>query len=393
MIKISNNQNCCGCGACAQGCPKHCITMSSDKEGFLYPKVDEFVCIDCGLCERVCPELNPDVEREPRKVLAAINKNEQVRMKSSSGGVFYLLAERFIKEGGIVFGARFDEGWQVVMDYAETLEGVQDFMGSKYVQARTEKAFIDAKHFLQDGRKVLFSGTPCQIAGLRHFLRKEYDNLLTVDIVCHGTPSPKVWGRYLGELLSECGKVKDVAFRNKAQGWRNFSFKLAYSENEETLSVQSPAGKNPYMKAFLKNLILRPACYDCKFKSGRSQSDITLADFWGIWKVNPQMDDDKGTSMVLINTHKGAYAMAALDLNVVSSDYATAKVFNTACWKSPKPHAKRSEFFTQLDTTDSLIKLIDDCTAPSGREKIRQFLSHCKWLIIKVIMGGGVKHQ
>ncbi len=390
MITISNKKNCCGCGACAQGCPKQCITMSTDKEGFLYPKVDKDVCIDCGLCERVCPELNPNNEREPKNVLAAINKDESVRLRSSSGGVFYLLAEKFIKEGGVVFGARFDENWQVVMDYAETLEGVQAFMGSKYVQARTEKAFNDAKQFLQNGRKVLFSGTPCQIAGLSHFLRKEYDNLLTVDIVCHGTPSPKVWARYLDEVLRECEKVKDVAFRNKSLGWRNFSFKLAYSEKDETLSIQSPAGKNPHMKAFLKNLILRPSCYDCKFKSGKSHSDITLADFWGIWNVNPQMDDDKGTSMVFTNSEKGESAFGSLKIDTVESDYETAKKYNSACWKSPVPHPKRSEFFSKFEASDSLVKIIDECTAPSIQEKIRQCMSHCKWLIIRIIRGNKI---
>ncbi len=392
MITIADNkQDCCGCGACAQGCPKGCIAMRADKEGFLYPEVDKDACTDCGLCEKVCPELNPDAEREPKKVLAAVNKDEQVRLRSSSGGVFYLLAEEFIREGGVVFGARFDENWQVVMDYAETLEGVQAFMGSKYVQARTGKAFIDAKQFLQDGRKVLFSGTPCQIAGLRHFLRKEYDNLLTVDIVCHGTPSPEVWGRYLDEVLRECGKVKELAFRNKAQGWRKFSFKLAYSEEDETLLVQSPAGKNPYMKAFLKDLILRPACYGCKFKSGRSHSDITLADFWGIWNVNPQMDDDKGASMVFINSEKGEEAFRCLTLDTAESDYETAKKYNKACRKSPEPHPKRTEFFARLEASESLTELIDWCTTPTYREKIRQSLSQCKHLIIRIV-GGGKLH-
>ena len=388
MIKISNKQNCCGCAACAQACPKQCIMMSSDNEGFLYPKVDESVCINCGLCERVCPELSLGIEREPKEVLAAINKDESVRMQSSSGGVFYLLAERFIREGGVVFGARFDESWQVLMDYAETLEGVQVFIGSKYVQARTDKAYIHARRFLQEGRKVLFSGTPCQIAGLRHFLRKEYDNLLTVDIVCHGTPSPKVWGRYLDEVLRECGKIKNVTFRNKTLGWRNFSFRLSYNEKDKALSISSPAGTNPYMKAFLKNLTLRPSCHDCKFKSGRSHSDITLADFWGIWNVSPQMDDDKGTSMVFVNTDKGADAMTNLDLNVVPSDYKTAKTFNSACWKSPAPHPKRTEFFSKIDSSESLVKLIDECTAPSYREKIRQYLSKYKHLTANLIGGG-----
>src|SRR5574344_829304 len=164
MINITDKHNCCGCSACASICPKHCITMQADNEGFLYPKVNETDCIDCGLCEKVCHELHPFEERKPEKVYAAINKDQEVRLKSSSGGIFYLLAEKTIAEGGVVFGARFDEQWQVVIDYAETMEGVKAFMCSKYVHARMATAYTDAKRFLTDGRKVLFSNTPCQMA-------------------------------------------------------------------------------------------------------------------------------------------------------------------------------------------------------------------------------------
>lgn len=168
MIQITNKIDCCGCSACAMKCPKHCITMQADNEGFLYPVVNEADCIDCGLCEKVCHELHPYEERKPQNVYAAINKDEEIRLKSSSGGIFYLLAEKTITEGGVVFGARFDDQWQVVIDYADTLEGIKPFMGSKYLQARTATAFKDAEAFLKQGRKVLFSGSPCQIAGLHH---------------------------------------------------------------------------------------------------------------------------------------------------------------------------------------------------------------------------------
>ena len=197
MIHIADKHNCCGCSACASVCPRGCISMRADSEGFLYPEADAQACIDCGLCEKVCNELHPFTRSEPLKVLAAVNRDEAVRMKSSSGGLFHLLARRTIEEGGVVFGARFDSDWQVLIDYADTMEGVKAFMGSKYVQARIADSYKDARRFLSEGRKVLFSGTPCQIAGLHQFLRREYANLLTVDIVCHGTPSPKVWGLYL----------------------------------------------------------------------------------------------------------------------------------------------------------------------------------------------------
>ena len=212
MIDIIDKTLCCGCAACVQRCPKQCITLHEDHEGFLYPKVDTETCIDCGLCEKVCPILNEGNKREPLKVYAAINKDEKIRLESSSGGIFTMLAEQTIGEGGVVFGARFDENWQVRLDYTETIEGIAAFRGSKYVQARTENIYQQAEKFLKEGRKVLFTGTPCQIAGLKKFLRKEYANLLAVDFVCHGVPSPKVWAKYLQELLASKGDKNTVSF-------------------------------------------------------------------------------------------------------------------------------------------------------------------------------------
>ena len=238
MINIIDKVNCCGCSACASACPKRCITMKSDNEGFLYPHLDKDTCIDCGLCEKVCNELHPFPQRSPLQVWAAINKDEEIRLKSSSGGIFHILAKMTIDDGGVVFGARFDENWQVVIDYAETMIGVEDFMGSKYVQARIENAYKNAKRFLIEGRKVLFSGTPCQVAGLKQFLRKEYDNLLTVDFICHGTPSPRVWGMYLDEVTDSCKFVKSISFRNKINGWKHLHFSVKYSESDYAVALK-----------------------------------------------------------------------------------------------------------------------------------------------------------
>lgn len=245
MINIEDKKECCGCSACVQRCPKQCIVMKEDEEGFLYPVVDKEVCIDCGLCEQVCPVLRQREEREPLEVYAAFNKNEEVRMQSSSGGIFTALAEPIIKEGGVVFGARFNEDWEVVHDYVETVEGLSAFRGSKYVQSRIGCTFSQAEQFLKQGRKVLFSGTPCQIAGLKLFLRKEYENLLSVDFICHGVPSPGVWRQYLNEFIVYQGNKKKISFfpskpiilnsirdisriefRNKRLGWKKYSFAL-----------------------------------------------------------------------------------------------------------------------------------------------------------------------
>ena len=389
MIQITDKQNCCGCSACASICPKHFIAMQADSEGFLYPVVNETDCIDCGLCEKVCNELHPYDKRKPLKVLAAINKDEDVRLKSSSGGIFHILAEKTIAEGGVVFGARFDEQWQVVIDYAETMEGVKAFMGSKYVQARMATAYADAKRFLNEGRKVLFSGTPCQIAGLHHFLRKPYDNLLTVDIICHGTPSPKVWSIYLDEVISEGQSISSVEFRNKQTGWKNYSIYLRYNEKDETSSMLSSFSQNHFMKAFLKDIILRPSCYDCKAKGGSSHSDITLADFWGIQTVFPEMDDDKGTGMVFINTDKAQQELDYGKLEVRETTYERIKPLNPSCYLSAAPHPKRKEFFARLGN-ENLIELIDDCTKPTTKQRIRRAIGLCKSLIKRILKRMGL---
>lgn len=393
MIQITDKHNCCGCSACASICPKHCITMQADSEGFLYPVVNMADCIDCGLCEKVCHELHPYDDRKPQKVYAAINKDEEVRLKSSSGGIFYLLAEKTIAEGGVVFGARFDEQWQVVIDYAETMDGVKAFMGSKYVQARMDTAYADAKRFLKEGRKVLFSGTPCQIAGLNHYLRKPHDNLLTVDIICHGTPSPKVWSRYLDEVVTAGRKaIHDVQFRNKRNGWKAFNFTMAYDKDEKAVSLFSHHQQNQYMRAFLRDMILRPSCYQCQAKSGRSYSDITIADFWGINTEMPEMDDDKGTGLVLVNTEKG---QSALDWTKTSHKETTAETavrYNPAYYRSVVPHPKREVFFAQLDETDSVNALIIDSLRPTLKQRLRLQVSRFKQLIKKLLkcaIGGG----
>ena len=369
MIEVKDKKNCCGCSACASVCPRHCITMVEDSEGFLYPQVDEEACVNCGLCEKVCNELQPYDTREPLQVLAAINKDEKVRQKSSSGGIFHLLAEKTIREGGVVFGARFDENWQVVIDYAEDVEGVEAFMGSKYVQARMENAYVDAKRFLNEGRKVLFSGTPCQVAGLHKFLRKSYDNLLSVDLICHGVPSPKVWRVYLEEVVKQGQSISCVEFRNKEKGWKNFCFFLSHNGVGKTVSMLSPLSENHFMKAFLGNIILRPSCYECKVKDCSSQSDITIADFWGIETLFPQMDDNKGTGMVFVNTEKGKSVLDFAQMRVAETTYDSIRPLNPACWRSAQPHSKREDFFRRLGER-SVIDLINDCTKPTLRQRL-----------------------
>lgn len=393
MIQITNKVDCCGCSACTMKCPKHCITMQADNEGFLYPVVNKEDCIDCGLCEKVCHELHPYEQRKPLNVYAAINNDEEIRLKSSSGGIFYLLAEKTISEGGVVFGARFDDEWQVMLDYAETPEGVQPFMGSKYVQARTANAYKDAETFLKQGRKVLFSGSPCQIAGLHHYLRKEYENLTTVDFVCHGVPSPKVWQRYLDEVVTS-GKqaINDVKFRNKSNGWKKFNFVLSYNNEEKSYSLCSWHQQNHYMRAFLSDMILRPSCHECRAKQGSSHSDITIADFWGIHIEMPEMDDDKGTGLVLVNTEKGRNALDWSKVTKKESSIEVASKYNGGLSSLTKPHPKRADFFVALDESSSVIDLIDKSLRPTLKKRFRMALRNYKRLIKRMLLtlaGGG----
>lgn len=385
MINTVKKHNCCGCSACAQRCPKNCITMQEDEEGFLYPHVDEKLCIYCGLCEKVCSFIHPYEAQTPMHTYAAINNDEQIRMESSSGGIFTLLAEQIINEGGIVFGARFDEKWQVKIDYTETIDGLASFRGSKYVQARTEDTFAQCEEFLKSGRKVMYSGTPCEIAGLKHYLRREYDNLLTVDFVCHGVPSPKVWGKYLQEVVGTVN-VQGVTMRDKQhEGWKRSNFVLDYQNEGKIISLSSWHQKNDYMNAFLRDMILRPSCYACKAKECRSHSDITIADFWGIQNVRPQMDDDKGTGLLLIHTAKGKENVPFDKMKYEEVTFEEGYRNNPAIHRSAKPWPRRAEFFQQLDNEDGVVELIRRTLKPTMQMRLKANVRLLTSLPIRII--------
>lgn len=369
MLNNTEKSDCCGCEACVQICPKQCISFAQDQEGFFYPKVNRNACIQCGLCEKVCPMLHPYERNNPQDVMAAINKDDEVRMASSSGGIFTLLAERIITQGGVVFGVRFDNQWQAVFDCTETMEALAAFRGSKYVQARVGDSFRLCKQLLDQGRQVLFSGTQCQIAGLHHFLQKSYSNLLTVDFICHGVPSPKVWSKYLEEAVAAGVKtISCIDFRDKRLGWKRYSFTLKYEECQLAHTFTSAFSDNPYMKAFLSNLILRPSCYSCHAKGGRSKSDITIADFWGINKVNPFMDDDMGTSLVLIYTDKGRKVLDSDSIRYAQASYEKALRYNPSLVQSALKNPRREDFFASFCDEANLHTLIKDSLKPTKKQ-------------------------
>lgn len=393
MIKISDKSKCCACSACASICPKRCIVMQEDEEGFLYPKVDTSSCIDCDLCRKVCPILHQGAPRLPLEVYAAKNKDEKIRMSSSSGGIFTQLAEKVIDNGGVVFGARFNEKWEVVHDCVENKCAIAAFRGSKYVQSRVGDNFAKVKQLLLSGRKVLFTGTPCQVAGLKKYLGKEYDNLFTVDVVCHGVPSPKVWRIYLREIARKGGKnsvswhsihgrdalVKGISFRDKRSGWKKFSFALTLSEatadgEQNTVLLSSVFTENPYMNAFLSNLSLRPSCFSCIAKAGKSCSDIMLGDFWGIEDVLPGFDDDKGCSLVLVYSSKGKELLSKTIHEKWSVPYDDAVRENICVSTSVSLQPNRALFFKLIEKGKGLQNAWTVCSSTQMLHRIRRFI-------------------
>lgn len=395
MIHITDKKDCCGCNSCVQCCPKSCITMHEDEEGFLYPEVDESVCIDCGLCEKVCPVVNQGEIRYPLSLFGAYNPNEEVRMNSSSGGVFTQLAEKVIGKGGVVFGARYSEDWLVEHTAATTTEGLALFRGSKYMQSDLRDSYRQVRCFLHEGRWVLFSGTPCQVAGLRLFLHKDYERLILVDFICHGVPSSKVFQAYLNEQRNKYARkrivgkntvfqslkmapvVTGVNFRDKITGWKKFSFSFQFSlpsggEKKNSVFRSELATRNLFMKGFLDNLYLRPSCHSCPVKELRSGSDLTIADFWSVAKVHIDMDDDKGTSLVLCNTKKGQALFNEIMLTKVETTYDTACRYNESLLYSVRPHLHRNDFFRLFEKYSlNPSKLIIRCLYDTPQKRLR----------------------
>jgi len=299
--------------------------MKSDDEGFLYPIVEIDNCIQCGLCENVCPVINQSESSLPTTVFAAKNIDKQVVGQSSSGGVFKSLAETIIQRKGIVFGAKFDKEWGVVHSHTDSHEGLLMFQSSKYVQSDVRDSYQKTEFFLKEGRAVLFSGTPCQIAGLKAFLRKDYDNLITVSIICHGVPSPGIWKDYIKQIQAKlvahnqsCFSSQNnfpiiigINFRDKTEGWQKYSFCVKASDG---YCMHEYYRDNLFIRGFLNNIYLRPSCYQCPARKGKSGADIQLGDYWGVKRRTPDFYDPNGVSLVLLYTKKGAQLFNELDL-------------------------------------------------------------------------------
>lgn len=299
-----NFKICTGCGACANICPHSAIKMIEDKKGFLKPEIDKNKCINCGLCEKNCPVLHyvSDNTLSP-KVYAFINNDEQIRLNSSSGGAFPALARYIVNNNGVVFGAVYDKELKVCHTMAQNVEETLPMQISKYVQSDTKNTYQEAKSALQQGRNVLYSGTPCQIAGLKFFLGKDYENLLTLEIICHGVPSRKVFEMYKQECMNDFGsELVSINMRDKINGWHP---EPIITLNTKASTHSSSGLEDTYMQAFLANMSINDCCVDCKFNKLPRVADITLGDFWGVDEFDTSLNDRKGTSIVLLNTAKG----------------------------------------------------------------------------------------
>lgn len=344
-IQITRKEHCFGCTACYSVCPKQCIIMTSDKEGFTYPEIDFSECINCGKCSSVCPYNNRN-GNEIQEVYAAINQNSEVRSNSSSGGTFYNLCKLVLEEQkGVVYGCAWSDDMVARHYRAETMDEARKFQGSKYVQSNLGDTFNSVKKDLKQEKFVMYSGTPCQIAGLKNYLGKEYDNLLLIDVLCHGVPSPKVLKEYLTlREKKQNSKVVDMNLRDKKKSWHRLHTNIKFLNGSQHYVF---CGYDTYMSLFLKNMGQRPSCFECKFTTGKRQGDITLGDFWGIGTCIYEMDDDKGTSMVAVNTDKGQYAWEKIkqDFIVRKADYKMAEAGNKVLSEPPKKHPNRDAFY------------------------------------------------
>ena len=391
-IKITNSKDCCGCGACLNICPKDAITMAEDDAGFIFPKVDKALCVDCGLCKNVCVfARNGEGENDNPQVYASVINDRGILENSSSGGVFSALANAVIEDGGVVFGAGWTDDFSVEHTFADNKNDLRKLRGSKYVQSLTGTTFREVKKLLTEGKTVCFSGTPCQISGLKAYLGKDYQNLLTVDIICHGVPSMKMLKDDL--LFVSKGKtddIKDIKFRDKCYGWGTKGSLV--SDNKK---IKYNAGSSPYYFYFLKGEVYRESCYNCRFPGENRQGDITLGDYWGIKteliKKLGDVDPDLGISCVLVNTENGErWLKKAKDsLRLIASDRKSVEKRNGQLVRASKPLPEHKELLEgykkdgysafkdgyKKHTKDHIVRGIKNLIPSKIKRKINDFLT------------------
>lgn len=369
---LANRYHCTGCGVCANVCPVGALTMEPDPEGFLYPRIDSEKCTRCGACQRVCPADSPALaQQDPPKAIYAFGKDASIVEGSSSGGVFTELANVILEEGGVVFGVGYDQNFRVEHQQIQSKEELYRLRTSKYVQSNTGMIYSEVKRCLGKGKQVLFTGTSCQIAALQQYLGKDYENLFTADIICHGVPSPGVWETYLKQCHG--GKeIKAISFRDKTLGWNRFSMRVSYADGS---AYCKEATKDPFERGFLANLYLRPSCYQCQYKTLKRSSDLTLADYWGVETVHPELKAQEGVSLVLLQSEKGKRLFSRISsrLNWGDTDREKAISMNHGALHSVKWNQQRRRFYEEYPTTP-MAQLVEKCLALPLDKKVRRFV-------------------
>lgn len=357
-----NNKNCCGCEACANVCPKQAIIMNPDKFGFIYPVINNDLCIDCGLCQKVCAFQNvPVTSDEPLEAYAATNKNKEVIINSASGGFFGSLASIVLERNGVVIGCAWNSKMKPEHIYIDNSLDLKKLQGSKYVQSSMNSIYIEVKSQLISKKYVFFTGTPCQVAALKSFLGKDYDNLITADLICHGIPSQAFFNDYITYLEGKLnGKIIDFNFRDKSNGWSLLA-KATYQKGSKTYFKKIPNSSSYYYTYFLNGDIYRDCCYECKYAGGTRQGDFTMGDYWGVEKNFASIDTKYGVSALLVNSEKGKSYINRLEkyVNLTPSTFKQIKS-NNGQLCNPTPMSKKRNEILNLWIDEGAEALVSD---------------------------------
>ena len=342
MKMLIDDKLCCGCGACKSICPQNAIEMIENEEGFLYPEINNEKCVNCGLCKKSCPVLH-ELPDSKKQVFAIKHKSDEVRMNSASGGAFTLISDEVLKNNGVIYGAAFDSNWVVRHSRAVDKKQRDAMRGSKYVQSESCAVFQKVKEDLETGAQVLFTGTPCQVAGLNCFLAKNYDNLLTVDIICHGVMSPKIFGEYIGYISKKYPDIEKFTFRDKKIAWRGCHVSVETKNGK----ISETPSENVIKQIYFGHFATRHSCHNCHFTNVNRVSDITIGDFWGIEKSNPSFEDRLGVSLVILNSEKGSKMWESCKENCDYIEETIEDCKQPQLYQSSVPNKSREEFWDE----------------------------------------------